>query len=263
MDNEPNKIKVGLFLVLGFLLLIGIIGSFAITKLQTDKHSLAVLYFDESIKGLNVGSPVVFKGVEIGRVAKIELVEQESGLKFFAPVYIKFKPVIVKYHKSFWDRFSGQNDTLAFLIQQGLRGRLATMSYLTGQLMIELVMLPETSIPPLHHTLGNKGFVEIPTVLSPAGALSQGLEEVSLKNMLTKLGRVLDSLQTQMPVLMPALAQTAQNLQVITAPKGIQGTLQNINTTLNSMDDMARSVRNLTDYLERHPEAIIQGKRGK
>ena len=34
----------------------------------------------------------------------------------------------------------------------------------------------------------------------------------------------------------------------------------NINNTLEEIAKAGRSLKNLTDYLERHPEAIIQGK---
>ena len=37
-------------------------------------------------------------------------------------------------------------------------------------------------------------------------------------------------------------------------------TLNNMNTTLSDISAASRSIKNLTDYLERHPEAILKGK---
>ena len=37
-------------------------------------------------------------------------------------------------------------------------------------------------------------------------------------------------------------------------------TLNNANTTMEEISKASRSIKNLTDYLERHPEALIRGK---
>ena len=43
-------------------------------------------------------------------------------------------------------------------------------------------------------------------------------------------------------------------------PRAITGTLYNFNQTMTGIRDAANAFRNLTDYLERHPEAILKGK---
>ena len=44
-----------------------------------------------------------------------------------------------------------------------------------------------------------------------------------------------------------------QNLQT-------KKTLNNANQSISDIGAAARSIKNLTDYLERHPEAILKGK---
>ena len=43
-------------------------------------------------------------------------------------------------------------------------------------------------------------------------------------------------------------------------PRAMTGTLYNFNQTMTSIRDASNAFRNLTDYLERHPEAILKGK---
>jgi len=37
---------------------------------------------------------------------------------------------------------------------------------------------------------------------------------------------------------------------------------QNLQNTLQELAKAAHSIKNLTDYLERHPESLIKGKKG-
>ena len=56
----------------------------------TNKYNLVVMYFSESIKGLSVGSPVMYEGVQVGKVVKIEIQTDPKTLDFSIPVYIRF-----------------------------------------------------------------------------------------------------------------------------------------------------------------------------
>ena len=137
--REPNKKKIGLFLMTGIIVFVLVMGSFLKDKFFIDYSKQAVMYFDESIKGLNVGAPVVFKGVEIGKVSKIDLIETGKGLDFRIPVYVQFNNSVITKSKD-------KKFILDGLIEKGLRARLTTQSYLTGQLMIELEILPDTPL---------------------------------------------------------------------------------------------------------------------
>ena len=72
MSKPANKTMIGLF-VLGAITLIvvaiGVLGSGKLFK-ETTPY---VMVFEGSVKGLNVGSPVVFRGVKIGSVSGIHM----------------------------------------------------------------------------------------------------------------------------------------------------------------------------------------------
>ena len=102
---------------------------------------------------LSVGSSVVFKGVEVGQVAKISLVTNLQNGTFKMPVFITFKQ-----NRSFQmkdgNKDASAEEILHSLIEKGLRARLISANYLTGQLMIELDMDP--SVPAILRGTGEQ-----------------------------------------------------------------------------------------------------------
>ena len=80
---------IGLFMLIGIISFVMIIGTFVVQRFSGNKEDMLIMYFEESIKGLNVGSSVLFKGVEIGKVAKIEIIADTSTLNFSIPVFVK------------------------------------------------------------------------------------------------------------------------------------------------------------------------------
>ena len=73
MKKTPNKKLIGLFTIASISIFIGIVLMFAGDKIFTKNNDQLVMYFEESIRGLTIGSPVSFRGVEIGKVSKIDL----------------------------------------------------------------------------------------------------------------------------------------------------------------------------------------------
>ena len=90
MKKEPNKKRIAMFIIVGLLILLGIISKSIADKIITEKTNLAVMYFNESIKGLSIGSPVVFKGVQVGKVVDIKIITNTQNLEFNIWQNIKF-----------------------------------------------------------------------------------------------------------------------------------------------------------------------------
>ena len=70
MAKQANRMMIGGFVVLAVAILAASLVVFGSGKFfkKTNKY---VLFFDESIKGLNVGAPVLFQGVPVGSVTNI------------------------------------------------------------------------------------------------------------------------------------------------------------------------------------------------
>jgi len=72
MTQPTNYWKLGLFVVMGFILTLSAIALLGARALRKDVVRY-VSYFDESVQGLEVGSPIKFRGVTIGTVGKIDV----------------------------------------------------------------------------------------------------------------------------------------------------------------------------------------------
>ena len=267
MKKEPNRKIVGLFLVIGFALFLGLIGKSVIDKMQSDTKDLAVMYFDESLPGLSEGAPVIFHGVEVGKVARIVLVTNKDDLNFHVAVYVRFKETDIISEGSLWEKLWYKEkedfDFLTIMIKEGLRARLASQSYLTGQLRIDLVMLPGTE-PVMFESPKKENIPQIPTVLSQKGELVRGLNRIKIQDTLEKINTVADTLGQELPVLITTLSKSAENLDrnVAKIAQSSEDTMSNLNDSLRNVSDAAKSIENLTDYLEQHPESLIKGKKG-
>lgn len=267
MKKEPNKKAIGLFLIIGFALCLGIIGQSIFHKIHADTKDLAVMYFTESLQGLTEGSPVIFQGVEVGKVTRIVLVTNKDDLNFHVAVYARFKETDIISEGSLWEKLWKKDkdfDFLDIMIKEGLRARLASQSYLTGQLRIDLVMLPDTEVK-MFESPKKENIPQIPTVLSTREELARGFNALQLHKTLERINNVTEVLGKELPILLPALTKSAENLdQTLEKVAGSsEDTMSNLNEALHDVSDAAKSLQNLTDYLERHPESLIQGKKGE
>ena len=251
MPRQPNKRKIGIFMVTSVAVLLLILGGLLQNKIFGHKGREVVMFFEESVNGLSVGSAVVFKGVKIGEVSRIEIKANPEDLTFSIPVYANMTAKSINSN-SF---LSSEKKVLDALVKRGLRARLATHSFVTGQLMVELVMMPQSEVK-LHE---DAEVLEVPTVLSPIGELSRGLQKVPLAEGFKNFTEFFDSLNKMMPEINRIVADIEGMVQ---RNKGVTvQVLDNFNKMTVNVAKAAKSMQNLTDYLERHPEALIKGKK--
>ena len=90
MSKPVNKTMIGLFVVGAIALVVVAIGVLGSGKLF--KESIPyVMVFEGSVKGLNVGSPVVFRGVKIGSVSDIRMRFNYATKAMTILVYVGFR----------------------------------------------------------------------------------------------------------------------------------------------------------------------------
>ena len=147
MSKEVNKIAIGGVVV-------GAIGLAVLSLLVFgsgrffQKKSMQVMFFQGSVKGLNVGAPVKFRGVDIGMVKDIQLTINPQDLEFYVPVYVEiFKNRIsILGGESQGKKFDDEEGVDTLVTEMGLRAQLQMQSFVTGQLFINYDFYPETPI---------------------------------------------------------------------------------------------------------------------
>jgi paraquat-inducible protein B len=140
-----------------------------------------VMHFEGSVKGLSVGAPVSYRGVQVGTVRNIEIVltpEQDARI----PVTVEIDPsafTLIGYNRSMsLDEF--REGIYEACRNQGLRAQLQMQSLLTGQLFIQLDYFPGTPA----RFVEAEGEPEIPTVPTTLQELSTILQDFPVKKVL-------------------------------------------------------------------------------
>ncbi len=236
-----------------------------------------LLHFDGSVRGLAVGAPVDFRGIEIGRVIDIILEFDWEKLAFRIPVLIELEPDRIDWvGKQTMDRRQGMD----FLVEKGLRARLKQGSLLTGQLYIALDMYPDA--PPAK-IVWSEPYAELPTIPTPMEEITRGVTkfvEKFEKIPLEQIGNDLRDTMANLNKTNEDLQKLVQNLDASVVPAAnatleqTQKTLIKVDRLLNAdsptghelkralgeLADAARNISILVDYLERHPESVVFGK---
>jgi len=178
MAKQANRMMIGGFVVLAVIIMAASLVVFGSGKFfkKTNKY---ILYFDESVKGLSVGAPVLFQGVQVGSVTSITLQADFVTMKTQIPVFIEIEP-------DRWKVRTGERNyrkVAAKLIEMGLRAQLITQSFITGQLMIELDFYPKSTLcyAPAIIDKDYEDYVVIPTCKSTSERLAQALGDLDLK----------------------------------------------------------------------------------
>jgi len=236
-----------------------------------------LLYFNESVRGLTRGAPVEFRGIKVGQVVDVTLEFNREKLQFRIPVLIEFEPERLTLTGGTPDP---QERIVDKLVDRGLRAQLRTGSFLTGQLFVDLDFYPNA--PPRHVVYAGK-YPEIPTTPATLQAVSEAvnkfvdrLEKLPLEDVVTELREGIKGLNETItvtkglvsrlgaevaPQAKATLEQAEKTLASVERVVSSDAPLsQDLQQALREFAEAARSIRVLTDYLERNPDSIIFGK---
>ena len=151
----------------------------------------AVVFFPTSVAGLTVGSPVTFRGVQVGSVKKIALRLNVTDRSSVIPTFLELDSERIS-----WDD-AGTAETekdpgIPRLVRAGLRAALSSPNLVTGQLQIDLNFLPDTPTPPRGPALG---VPEIPSVPSALQNLKDKLTDLPLRELVDEVRATLAGIQ--------------------------------------------------------------------
>ena len=197
MSKKANPTSIGLFLIIG--LAIGLAGVLIFSS-RSLFHPMQkeILYFNASLKGLNPGAPVKFRGVTVGSVLELLIRHNQASNDYSMPILIAIDKKVAQA-KSDVSLQIGDPARLQHNIQQGFRGRLDAESLVTGVLYVDLTIVPDAP-PPVFHQLTPE-YQEIPTMptevqqlLSNLGHLDVGRLQDNLNHVLTHVDSSLGQL---------------------------------------------------------------------
>lgn len=185
--KKANPTALGLFIVIGVALAVG--GVLLFSSGRFLRHEVReIAYFDGSIDGLNVGAPVKYRGVPIGRVERILIRHNQSEEDFSMPVVLAIN-VKAAQSKSDEHLQIGNPAQLARRIKVGMRARLESESLLTGVLYINFEVFSNAP-PPAFHQLKPE-YQEIPTIPSQSQKLWAELSQIDLSGLVSRANALL------------------------------------------------------------------------
>jgi len=236
-----------------------------------------VFYFNQSLRGLSPGAPVDFRGIVLGEVRSVGVEFDPVKKDFRMPVTVDMYPS--RLGRRFQETVTDEKDrnagplVLERMVSHGLRGQLRTGNLLTGQLYIALDFFPNASQVKLDM---NAYPIEVPTVpnaldelQAQIASIARKLDKVpfdqigiNLRDSLKSADNLFKKVDGQ---LVPELQQTlgearktfGEAQQVLQQDSPVQSDLR---SALQQLTQTLQSLSELSDYLERHPEALIRAK---
>lgn len=258
----------------------------AINEQQFSYVKPYLLLFDSSIRGLDVGAPVEYRGARLGEVAEVsfDLLERQAGLdaegQTLVPVLIHIEPGRV-----FEDDTEGLEEITAIIeeaVPNGLRVTLASGNLLTGGLYIELDFYEDVEPQQIRQIEGHdvlptisSGFTQIQERVS---AVLSRLEQLPLNDFFSQANETMQSLTTTLATAEQTMSELGGLLED-PATRSLSGNLEESLELLNqvlgnlgpgtplyedltgSLDELRGALRNareLTNSLNANPSQLLR-----
>jgi paraquat-inducible protein B len=232
-----------------------------------------VLVFRETTHGLSAGAPVNLRGVVIGEVVEVMLDVDVDTHTIVNRVLVNLYPGRAHLHSRSAHVGEERIRFIDELVAHGLRAQLQSSSLITGQLFVAVDFFPDAPKAKINWA------AKPPQLPTTPGSLQE--IQAALTSIATKLDKLpLDQIGTDLSATLKAANGVLQRLDTEVAPEARdalaqarkslasvdrvlsngQPVTQDARDTLREVGRAAQSLRVLSDYLERHPEALIRGK---
>ena len=216
------------------------------------KRNKYVAYFPGSVKGLQIGAPVDFRGVTIGRVTDIKVLFNPEEVSARIPVVMEFDPTQIEVIGG--EPIMAGREGANRLIDAGFRAQLQSQSLLTGLLFVNLDFLPKS---PVRLVGGAQPYPEVPTIPSEFEQLQQTAGDVAarmpqlldqLNGLLTDLNATLNQTSGGFGSVVSDVAAIAQDVR--------KSTPEVVASAEKATEELQHAAQTLDDILQTNRDAI-------
>ncbi len=266
--RRPNYFKIGLFVIAAAAITVVAIIAFGVGAFFEERIRVET-YFETTVQGLDIGSPVKYRGVDVGRVEEMTVVRNEY------PTQHRYVLVRMALNKR---AFLGttERDDLSQIgreVDEGLRVRLGFQG-VTGAAYIEIDYLDPRRHPPLEidWTPRYPYIPASPSIIARIGDAVDGilrnLEEINIQGIAAALeeslvgltralndvdareiGAQAESLLRELRETNRQFAEALRDLDLTTLQAGAETTLESLRRLLE------RTEGPLLDFLENSSDA--------
>jgi paraquat-inducible protein B len=235
MSKKANPMVIGAFIVGALVLLVAGTLIFGTGKFFRER-SAYVLFFEGSIKGLDVGAPVMFRGVKIGSVSDIQLKVDAEEYHLWIPVYIELeqgRATLMGEERDVDIAIKTTEDFTRVMIDRGLRAQLQLQSVVTSKLFVALDLFPDH---PANFVGLEKKVPEIPTV-------PRTMQEIS--DTATKIIEEIKKIPFEK--LFNKLVDTIEGIDEVVQSPEFKESFRSLNQTLKDLQKLVRNVDSKID----------------
>jgi ABC-type transporter Mla subunit MlaD len=241
MDEGKRYYRLGLFVVVSILALAVLLFVLGGRKLFQPTYTFET-YFAESVAGLEIGSPLRYRGVPLGEVS--EILDSAAAYERDVPLAERRNYIVVrgKVTLSALEAIQVRRDAPE-LVKLGLRAQ-TQLAGITGQQYLALDFLDPAKYPPLEFGWTPK-YEYVPSapsrtgeIIAKAQVFVASLSEVDIKNLGENLNRLLVNLNGKVGELPVAqLSADADNV------------LRKLNATIERVDPLLANLKQSVDNL--------------
>jgi paraquat-inducible protein B len=255
VSRKANSALIGVFVVGALSLFVAAILIFSSQNLFTRSVKFYT-FFDSSLNGLDVGAPVKFKGIRVGTVTGIEVIYDNESDEAMVAVIFDVNANLFKTIRGKTMRVGDYGAFYAEQIGRGLAVKLSMESILTGKLYVGLD----------YHNSGQRRF-------SKDVAIDGCRQIPSVATELDEFMASFDAIVKKVISLLDALTVKVKNFNFDSLNRAMDAisdvlafdssTRDALDSALQQLTKMVRSLRVLLEYLERNPNALVAGRHSR
>jgi paraquat-inducible protein B len=260
---------------------------------ERDPRGATIKYrvsFPGGVGEIGPGTSVQLQGADIGQITESHLQYDDDSQSIITRAIVQIDPshIEIVHLRTARDHDADPAGALSAriekLVAKGLRAHLVSANFLTSSKVVSLDIVPEA--PPAHirqvdgmSELPSIPTTDIATILASVQSVLKHVDKATagpalghaiteLDRTLTHLDQVTAEIEPQIKPIMQSLRDTADAAQrTLQSANNVLGTSAasgaDLPRLIRELTDSARSLRDLADYLGRHPESLLRGRKGE